>query len=338
MVKATLRNNKPTTPVIDVQSEKVAAAAESKTGAGNGSSTPEDLTNLIPGAEQPPVDNAHVAPGCEQFSAPATVSQTSRAVAPRQAPASVDGFDGDWGAEDVKYPQLKLVQGSGPLSQEFDAGTIIYGEEELLPPASVKEGAPKQTIKFVPIAITKQWREKLSQEAVGEGLMPRIVATVAEVEELGGTTRWVGKEMPENLWEPSARCVLLIEQPEGNDHPGFSLELGGKNYGVAIYYAAGGSFRAMPKVIFNTAMTSLLVPVLDGEGKPITKNGRPVKKPMLFKNFWSLSFGKVQAGNFTPWRPAVKLLPKEETGAEIRDFCESLTRNADAQEAAIAAE
>lgn len=339
MVKATLRSNKPTTPapVIDVQSDTV--EVKSTVGAGNGTGTPEDLTSLLPngGITAGPDEAGEASQQQEVSTSVTTRPQTSSAVARRSAPASVEGFDGDWGADDVKYPQLKLVQGSGPLSKEYDAGTIIFGEEELFPPASVKADAVKPSLRFVPISITKQWREKLSQDAVGEGLMPRMVSTLAEVEELGGTTRWLGNEMPDNLWQPSARCVLLVEQPPGSGHPGFTLELDGKLYGVAIYYAAGGAFTASAKVIFNTAMTSLLVPVTDGEGKPVVRNGRPVKKPLLWKSFWALSFGKVQAGNFTPWRPAVKLI-KEETGPNVRDYCEGLTRNSEAQEAAVAAE
>ena len=220
---------------------------------------------------------------------------------------------------------------------QSDVGTLIYGELELLPPPSVKPDAVNPALRFAPVTITKQWREKLSQDQVAEGLMPRVVETLAEVEAAGGTTRWLGSEMPDNLWEPSARCIFLIERPEGNDHPGFALELDGRQFAVAIYYAAGGAFRDSARVIFNTAMTSLLVPMLDAENKPVINKGRPVKKPMLYKCFWRLTFAKKQAGNFTPWRPTVKLLSKEETGPEVRAYCENLLQNS-ADNTAVAAE
>jgi hypothetical protein len=339
MVKATLRTNptaKPS-PVIDVKAEVVNEKIESTLGVGVGQAS-QDLTSLLPSQEPTAADVAAATgePAPAAATAPATTSH-NRSVQKYQ-PAPVEGFDGDWGADDVKFPQLKLVQGSGPLSQTFDAGSIIYGEELLFGPASVREGAPKQLIKFAPISITKQWREKLSQEQVGEGLMPRIVGTIAEVEELGGTTRWVGNQMPENLWEPSARCILLIEQPTGCEHAGFNMELDGKMFSVAVYYAAGGAFRASAKVIFNTAMTQLLVPVLNDANEPLIVNGRAQKRPLLYKNFWHLSFAKVQAGNFTPWRPVVKLLSKEETGPDVRAYCEGLTKSAEQVEAAAAAE
>jgi hypothetical protein len=282
------------------------------------------------------VDNAHVAPGCEKFGAPATVPRTEKS-ADKYAPPQTEGFEGDWGADDVKFPQLKLVQGSGPLSQQFDVGTVVYGEDELLPPASVKDGAFNQSLRFTPISITKQWKEKLSQDQVEEGLQPRIVGTLADVEELGGTTRWAGDQRPDNFWEPSARCILLIEAPEGTEHPGFSLELDGKMYGVAVYYAAGIAFRDSAKIIFNAAMTSLLVPIMDDNGMPVLKNGRSQKRPLLYKKFWRLSFAKKTLRNstFTPWEPVVRL-QKDETGPEVRAFCDSLVRNNAAETAAPA--
>jgi hypothetical protein len=315
---------------------------ESTLGVGTGTGT-EDLTHLLPKQEPPgapPVDNDHVAPGCEKFDAPVAVSKTANNMVKYQPP-SMEGFEGEWGGEDVKFPQLKLVQGSGPLSQQFDAGTVIYGEVELLPPASVKEGVENPTLRFVPISISKQWREKLGQDEVASGLMPRVVKTVAEIEELGGTTRWVGDTKPDNFWEPSARCILLIEQPEGSDHAGFGIELDGKQFGVAVYYAAGIAYRDSAQRIFNTAMTSLLVPVMNELGKPLMDGARVRKRPLLYKNFWRLGFAKktLKNSSFTPWEPVVKLLPREETGPDVRAYCETILRNsAEVAEAAAPAD
>ena len=337
MVKATLRNPvTKTAPVIDVQATVVAEKIESTLGVGTGTGT-QDLTALLP-SQEPTAADVAVSTG-EHIAAtpPATTSQ-NRSVQ-RYQPAPVEGIDGDWGAEDVKFPQLKLVQGSGPLSQQFDPGTVIYNEIELFPPASVKEGAVIPSLRFVPVSMTKQHREHLSQENVANGLMPRIVNTLAEVEELGGTTRWVGNVRPDNLWEPSARCIFLIEQPEGSEHPGFVLELDGKMFAVAVYYAAGGAYRDSAKIIFNTAMTSLLIPVLNEAGKPAIVNGRTQKRPLLCKNFWRISFGKKSStkSNFTWYSPIVKL-QKDETGPEVRAYCEGLTKSTEQVEAAAAAE
>jgi hypothetical protein len=325
MVKASLRSStKPANAVVidanpvEVEGVKV----ESKTTIG---ASQDALENIIPdGDSQPPTDQAQ-GPGKPEPSLPVARRGTNTAVAQASSQFEGSGFEGDWGAEDLKFPQLKIVQGSGPLSAQFDNGTIIYGDNELLPAPSMKQGAANPSIRFIPLSIKKQFREKLSEDQVAQGEMPRIVDTVAQVEESGGTTRWIGNSMPDNYWEPSARCMFLIEKPESSDHPGFALELGGKLYGVAVYYAAGGSFRDSAKIIFNTALTSLLVPVLGEDNKPkLSPTGQIVKKPLLYKNFWTLNFAKKQAGNFTPWRPIVKLLAKEESSPEVRAYCASL--------------
>lgn len=323
MVKASLRTSKTALKAtIDTTAEVVSTKTEAAP-AGAPANTSVDA------AKEPSLDA--MLEGADKAEQPAT-----NAIAPRKAAGAVsthvesgygntEGLEGDWGKDDLKYPQLKQVQGSGPLSQTYDNGTIILGEDELLPAPSVKEGAKNVLLRFVPVHIQKQFREKLAQAAVDAGEMPRIFDTVAEVEEAGLTTRWVGNTMPDNFAEPSAKCMFIIEEPEGTEHPGFVNRLDGKNYAVAVYYAAGGAFRASAKVIFNAALTSLQVPRLNEKNEP-EKNERGVilKRTMLHKNFWTMGFQKVKAGNFMPWRPFVKL-QKDETGPELRAFIDTLT-------------
>lgn len=308
MVKASLR---PRTndavnaaPVVEVQAEVVA-------------DKPAPSEDLVAAAAE-----AGGVSGQQTEPTTAVATRPAQQVSTHRSSPHVEGLEGDWGSDDLKFPQLKIVQGSGELSKQFDNGTIIYADEELLPPPSVKPGAVNTPIRFVPISITKQFREKLNEEQVAEGLMPRIADSVQAVEDLGGTTRWVGSERPDNYWEPSARMILLVELPEGSQHPGFSLELDGKSYAVAVYYAAGGAFRDSAKIIFNTALSSLLVPVLDGAGQPLKDAvGRIKKKVLLWKNFWALNFSKKQVGQFNVWRPTVKLQAKEETSPDVRAYC-----------------
>ena len=361
--KATARKANTPTPVIDVPSTvkpdpgahqvDETSATDLANLADHG--TTENSAAPAVAASIAVVKDAHVCaePNCKTIlsgGSPALCPDHMPKVAPTAAPAPVpapaqtaiaprpsmqvdvprdygqSGFDGDWGADDLKFPQLKQVQGSGPMSEMFDNGTIVFGDVELLPTPSVKEGAVNPSIRFVPIAITKQFREKLSEEAVSAGEMPRIFNSLQEVEDAGLTTRWIGSTMPDNFAEPSARCMFLLEKPEGSDHPAFSAEFGGKQYGVALYYAAGGAFRDSAKIIFNTALTSLLVPVIENGEPKKAPDGRIIKQPLIYKNFWTLNFAKKKAGNFLPWRPIVKVL-KEETSAEIRAYCRSLTQS-----------
>lgn len=309
MVKATLRSSNNAPPTIDVESSTVADP---------------NLVDMIAGEAGAKADME--TGGASQRGGAQAVEKYKPKPMPRVLEPT-EGFEGEWDGSDLKFPQLKLVQGSGPLSTLFDVGTLVYADEELLPPPSTKKDVVNPVLRFVPLAIQKQWREKLTQEAIGEGNMPRVVETVDDVEELGGTTRWVGNEQPDNYWEPSARCLLLIELPEGNEHPAFPNLLDNKQYAIAVYYAGGGAYRDFAKIIYNAAKISLLTPVLI-DGKPkLDEKGRPVKHTLLYKNFWIVSFSRKQVGNFTPWRPTAKLL-REETGPEVRAFCEDLIRGA----------
>lgn len=319
MVKASLRNAKAgsatqspakTQPVVDVAATVTTDAPGSHT------------------VEEANVDNvlADIAEAA-QLNAAEEVPETAPATTAVGRPVQhEEGFEGDWGKEDLKFPQLKLVQGSGPLSQRFNNGTIIFDDEKLLPAPNVEEGADNPLITFVPLIITKQYREKLSQEDIDDGALPRIASGIAEVEELGGTTRYVNNERPDNYWEPSSRCIFLIERPNHDaaaDHPGFNEVFDGKEFAVAVYYAAGAAFTACPKVIYNTYRKSLFMPILGADQKPLVVDGRIQKRPCIYKNYWSLGFAKVKAGKFNPWRPYVRL-QKTETGPEVREYCANL--------------
>jgi hypothetical protein len=254
----------------------------------------------------------------------AVATRTTRALAPMSASS---GLIGEWDSGDVKFPALKIVQGSGQLSQTYNSGTLILGDEELLPPPDLKNPKPEHTFRFVPVSLEKQFRENLSQEDAASGAMPRIVNSLAEVEALGGTTQWIGDQKPS--WGPSARILLLVERPEnvpgsGSDHPGFVLELAGKLYAPAVYYAAGSSWTNFAKPLFNAALTSLMVPERDAEGNPVkTATGVIRRQPYLPKSFWTWRTIKKQAGDFVVFAPEVRL-HREETGDDIRQFVESL--------------
>jgi hypothetical protein len=254
----------------------------------------------------------------------AVATRTTRALAPM---AASSGIVGEWDSGDVKFPALKIVQGSGQLSQQFNSGTLILGDEELLPPPDLKNPKPEHTFRFVPVTLEKQFRENLSQEEAASGAMPRVVSSLAEVEALGGTTQWIGDQKPS--WGPSARILLLVERPEnlpgsGTDHPGFVLELGGKLYAPAVYYAAGTSWTNFAKPLFNAALTSLMIPERDEAGNIVkTPTGVIRRQPYLPKSFWAWRTVKKAAGDYVVFAPEVRL-HKEETGDELRQFVESL--------------
>jgi hypothetical protein len=190
-------------------------------------------------------------------------------------------------------------------------------------PPDVAPNAVNPVLYFVPLVIKKGWRENLDKAAQDLGEMPRNASTVEEVEAMGGTTQWIANVKP--TWSPSAMCILLIEKPEGSDHPSFVVPCDGRDYAVAIYYVSGGDFNSFAKVIYNTAKTSLQIPVNDEAGNPVLDAaGRIQKTTMLYKNYWTVAYSKVTRGQFQVWAPSVRLLAKEITGPDVRAYIEQL--------------
>lgn len=273
--------------------------------------------------EQPLEAEPVAEPSAAAHNAALAVRPPAGAVARTSYGGEGSGIEGDWGSEDLRFPQLKIVQGSGQLSAQFDNGTVILADNILFNPPSVNPGAVNPLLYFVPLSVKKQWRENLSKEQQAEGLMPRVVDSIDEVEQLGGSTLWIGNQKPG--WSPSARCLFLLEQPADVDHPNFVTELDGRNYAVAVYYAGGTAFNNSAKVIFNTGITSLQVPVLDGQGQPQKDPaGRVVKRTMLYKNLWTMQWNRKQSGEYMVWQPQVRILAKEETGPEVRSYIEGI--------------
>jgi len=260
--------------------------------------------------------------------AEATVTAVAKATPRSMAPLpSTSGIEGDWDQSDIKFPTLKIVQGSGQLSQQWNQGTIILGDEELLPPPDMKNPKPEHVFRFVPVTLTKQFRENLSQEEAQSGAIPRVVNTLAEVEAFGGSTQWVNNEKPS--WSPSARILLLVERPEnlpgsGSDHPGFVLDFAGKLYAPAIYYAAGTSWTNFAKPLFNAALTTLMVPERDEQGNVVkTPSGAVRRLPYLPKSYWTWRTVRKPAGDYVVFSPEVRLT-REDTSDDLRSFIDTL--------------
>lgn len=213
--------------------------------------------------------------------------------------ASGGGLQGDFDSTDFKIPQLKVVNGSGELSEKFNQGSLLYAGVMLWPPPNPQDDAKNPVMRFVPLQIQKQFRENLSKEQQDEGLMPRVVNSLAEVKALGGDTRWINGQKPS--WSPSAKCILLLEHYEGCEHEGFSENLDEKTWAKCVLYAAGTTYNHFVKTILDAASVSL------------KENNRIV----LHARVWTLQIKKVKAGNFTVFVPAPKIL-KEVTGPEVR--------------------
>jgi hypothetical protein len=227
-------------------------------------------------------------------------------------------FEGEFDSSDLKHPMLKLVQGSGPLSKKFAVGSVILGEDLLLP-VQVDPKAAAPTFKFIPVHLLKQFRENLPEGSYEAGIMPRTVNSIAEVEANGGTTAWIGQEKPS--WSPSARCLLLVQRPENSDHPGFAFEYDGTLWAPAIYFCAGGSYRRFAAKIFS-AKTSMY------EGKGAERHFVPGRFIWEWKTIRT-------DGQYATLVPDIKILSKEVVGPEIRKAVVDFLGSADGEAAQV---
>lgn len=234
--------------------------------------------------------------------------------------ASDGALSGPIDKSDFKIPQLKLVQGSGPLSKKFNQGTLIFMDQTIFEaPPPDKLGPP---LKFIPVSLRKYFRENLKRpENPPAGYVqpnPRNADTPEMVAKLGGTTEFTDDGAGNRLkpsWGPAACITLLIERPEGNEHPGFAIavEVAGKMtyFAAAVIYVNGGQYRSMAKPIIDACQFILV----EGTG--------PEKKIVLEKRVWKMQVAKEQSGENMVFNPKVEMV-MEMTTADLRGIAQSM--------------
>jgi hypothetical protein len=222
--------------------------------------------------------------------------------------ASGGALEGDFDSGDIKLPQLKIVNGSGPLSREHNQGTLLYADEVLWLPPSPAPGAVNPTMRVVPVKVIKQFRENLTEEEIKEKLMPRVVSSKEEADRLGGpgSTLWVDNRKPR--FSPSAKLILLLQEPEGTTHSAFNTVLDGANWAPCVYYSAGTAYNESAKAIFNAAQISLR---------------QPDRSILLCKKVWTWQVVKKLAGQYVVFVPLMRML-RDETGPEVREMARSI--------------
>jgi hypothetical protein len=240
--------------------------------------------------------------------------------------ASGGAITGPVDRTDFKTPQVKIVQGSGPLSQKFNQGTLIFMDQVIFgPPDPQKPGPP---INFIPVALQKYFRENLERDPVtkkvpidpttGEPMQPRNANTAQDVKDLGGTTEFTvsseGKRLKPS-WAPAARCVVILERPEGCTHEGFTIaiNIGGKDryFAPAIIFVNGGQYRSFFK------------PIIDATNFILCEGTGPSRKIILEKRVWKLQVVKELSGENMVFNPRVEMLP-EASSPELRELASSL--------------
>lgn len=303
------------TKAIEVEASVESLCDEVNEGAVNGSGPAQEVEVTSETAAKEP---------------PKTTWNKATAIAKREPQGHQSAVEGDVDDSDVRFPSLRIVNGSGKMSQMFNQGCVIFADELLFDtPKSGPNNSASLTppLNFVPILLKKQFREVLTQEAQEDGEMPRIVDSKEEVEALGG--RLIDFDGEQANWKPLARCLFLLEQPEGTDHPGFITPLDGKLYAPAVYYAGGMAYSRVFRTLNTGYSTVLKVPVLGEDGKPmLDERNRTMWRPMLHRFVWQFQVGKVVGKNFTTFQPSIRMT-KIETGPDVRQFAEDIADSRD---------
>jgi len=234
--------------------------------------------------------------------------------------ASEGAITGPVDRSDFKTPQLKLVQGNGPLSKQFNQGSLIFMDQVIFGPPDPQKGSP--IIKFIPVTIAKYFRENVKRlENPPPGYVspqPRNAQTPDQVKALGGTTEFgidrAGNRIKPS-WAPAARCTVIIERPEGIEHPGFSIpvEIGGvvRYFAPAIFFVNGGQYRAFIKPLMDA--TTFILCEGTGENKRI----------VLDKRLWKMQVIKEQSGENMVFNPKIEMI-NELTPPDLKDLAKSL--------------
>lgn len=228
-------------------------------------------------------------------------ASTEVVIANKWTEASGGAISGEVDQSDFQMPQLKIVQGNGESTANHNQGELVFCDEKVFDGPT--QDKPSPIMRFIPISLTKYWREEPPKRKNGEPLpkvKPRNVNTKAEVARLGGTTEWtVGRDgsRVKPTWSPAARILLLIEQPEGSQHPGFTIPIedaaGNISYwAAAVYFVNGGAYRGFAKPIID-ATTFIL---RDGD------------KINLSKRIWRYQTIKEKSGDFMVFNPRVGIL------------------------------
>ena len=157
------------------------------------------------------------------------------------------GVEGEITTADLKFPRLNLVQKIGNLSNDFDAGCIVFDKAIVL---STKAQALDLTV----LRLKKQYQEVLPY---GSEDHPRVFNTMAEVREAGGTTERGTNGI---LFAEMATIQVAIKRPEGcpeDQEALFCEEFNGEQYALGLWTLAKTAYTSAGKTLITKAMNQL---------------------------------------------------------------------------------
>lgn len=234
----------------------------------------------------------------------AVVEKPEAAVA-KPAPAfKVGGIAGEVDKGDLSMPKINIVQSVGPLSEDFDPGSILYNKEVVLVPANddPKEWTPP--LELTVLSARKQYQEVKDYDSDEMG---RTVDTMEEVEAVGGWVDWRNDEKPP--WRPMLTALCLVKAPSEEAAERFSITgPDGGRYELALWVMTGTSYTRAAKQIMTA-------------GKYALRN-KDTGDAELHKGIFKLSVKREKLGANLVYVPKLVMTGKHD--AEFVTFAESL--------------
>lgn len=178
-----------------------------------------------------------------------------------QVPAVVSQADEAPRRDQIIFPRLNVVQGSGDLKESFPMGAVVYAQSLVLCQPTVinaKTGALEaQGTPPAIITVLKVFPERFVEkvEGGGKGL---IVNTEEAVRAAGGTLsfkEWEAKKSSGiKRFGPMADVLFAVERPEAvaDDDTVFIYPVDGRKYAVALWSLTWTSYTAVAKGVLYT--------------------------------------------------------------------------------------
>jgi hypothetical protein len=218
---------------------------------------------------------------------PATVPSSGLSHPSSDIPA-IGGLMGDFAEEDFRLPRINIVQAVGPLSEDYEPGSIVYNKDMVLLEPGQDPKVWSDPINVTVLNAKKQFQENLDY---GTEETPEIVETLEEVEARGGWIDWRGDEKPP--WRPILTALLLIEAPSDDLTEEFSIQgVDGKAYELALWTLKGSAYSRAGKAI-NTAARFAL-------------RNKETGQPELHKGKWSLQVRREKLGTNLVYVPRLR--------------------------------
>ncbi|VGO19145.1 hypothetical protein [Pontiella sulfatireligans] len=201
---------------------------------------------------------------------------------------AIGGLQGDFAEEDFRLPRINIVQAVGPLSEDFEPGSIVYNKDLILLDPGSDPKVWSDPLNVTVLNAKKQFQENLDY---GVEEMPETVDTLDEVQERGGWIDWRGDEKPP--WRPMLTVLLLIEAPSDALAEEFSIQgIDGKAYELALWTLKGSAYSRAGKAI-NTAARFAL-------------RNKETGQPELHKGKWTLQVRREKLGTNLVYVPRLR--------------------------------